>query len=211
MTTSKQAKLAEALLRLSHENTQLHEMKSAWDKFWSLCSDVDVAHLSKKAQVAYAHGVVRWGTPKGRQSARANNQERAEEPDNGFEYNYRKSYQEERRQSDYRQARADWEYQQAYRSDPNPRGFTMRSDEQESDRTYHTEYKHPRYGTKAERVMPDQHVRLWCHECGQEVDVTHYPGNTGKYCSPACKHRATNRQAAARMRAKRIRDKATSN
>lgn len=204
MTTSKQQKLAEALLRLSHENTQAHEMRAAWEKFWSLCSGVDIYVLTKKAQAAYQAGVARWGIPSGKEQTRANDPQRAEEPDNGFEYNYRRSQDERNRQ-------ASWEYKQAYKSDPNPRGFTMRSDEQDSDRTYHTEYKHPRYGTKAGRVMPDQHARLWCHECGQEVDVTHYPGNTGKYCSPACKHRATNRQAAARMRAKRLRDKATSN
>lgn len=192
MTTDKQYRLAEALLRLSHENSNEHEMKSAWDKFWALCGEVDIFGLNKKAQTAYHEGVKKWGTPAVKERARANDFQRAKQ----------EAY-------DFQQARnraSDWEYQQAYRSDPTPRGFTMRRDEQEQSRTYHTEYKHSQSGTRAERIMEDMNLHIWCHECGQETWVTHYPGNTGKYCSPACKHKATNRQAAARMRAKRIRD-----
>ena len=193
MTTDKQYRLAEALLRLSHENSAEHEMKAAWDKFWNLCAEVPVTALSKKAQAAYQKGLSTWGIPAGKTHKKTPPQEPPKQP--------RWDFQEARNRA------SDWEYKQAYKSDPNPRGFTMRTDEQEHDRTYHTEYTHPQYGTRAERIMPDQHAHIWCHECGHEVDVTHYPGNTGKYCSPACKHRATNRQAAARMRAKRIRDK----
>jgi hypothetical protein len=194
-------------------------MKAAWLKAKTMIGKIDLAALSNKAWSAWKEGAFKWGDKEDMNLTRAASQhEKARGP-----FSQRGTTEEEfqrwakRADARWRGAQsadqenrnqdAKWEYEQSYRSDPTPRGFTMRDDERDGDRTYQTGYTHTSSGTKAKRVMPDQHVIIACSECGTVIGATHYPGNTGHYCSPACKHRATNRQAAARMRAKRLRDK----
>lgn len=178
-----------ALLLLSHRNTHGHEMESAWRKAvkWMKEHAISYGDLGHIAQVAYAHGYKQWASSQDEAPYTSANQHQPGQQSSSRQDDW-EAYMRRRRERD--------EQQQARRKAHPVGGETWRFEDLDFKRRV---YAHTLAGSRISRTMRDRVVTIDCAWCLKTVEVAHYPGNDGKYCSPDCRTKANAQQSRIRM------------